>query len=170
MQNPFLDAGQQYFKPFEQISQLQMEAGERLVKSQSALMSELFNQGMAYTETMMGKSSVDEYIKAQQTFFSDMGEKMRHMAEDSIDVWTDTNEKIVAILQQSMPSNLQAFSKDAAEMMTPATAKKTVTSATKKAAPAKKAAAETRKTTKKAVEKTAEAAKDVAEATEEAIK
>lgn len=102
MQNPFLDADQNIFLPFEKIIQLQMEAGERIIKSQTNLLSEICSKSLVYSDTLFAKSTFDGVWQAQQEFFSDCGASLYNTAEENIGVINDANEKIVSIVQDSL--------------------------------------------------------------------
>lgn len=176
MQNPFLDAGQDYLKPLEQITQLQMAAGERLLKSQTSLIGELFNQSLHYSQACIGKTTADDWMKAQQAFFSDVGDKIRHATEDSMGVWSDTQEKIIAIMQSSMPEVPSVLDLKMVPVAVPkpeVAQKPAEMSGNKKPAAGASAAKKTagaKKTTKKASEKVKDDAEAIVAKSEAAAK
>lgn len=151
MENFFLDSSNDYFKSFEKIAQLQMEAGEKLLKSQSELWSEIVDQGMAYTEIMMGQTSPDDFMKAQQTFFDGIGTRVKNITEESIGVITETNEKMAAMFNVPTMSTSASSATPKATKPTPAAKPKPAavkaSSKTKKKPAAKRTSTKAKSTT-----------------------
>ncbi len=102
MQNPFLDADQNIFLPIEKITQLQMEAGERIIKSQANLLGELYSKSLVFSDTLFAKSTFDGVWQAQQEFLSDCGASFFNTAEENVGVISDANDKIMSIVQDSL--------------------------------------------------------------------
>lgn len=102
MQNPFLDADQNIFLPIEKITQLQMEAGERIIKSQANLLGELYSKSLVFSDSLFAKSTFDGVWQAQQEFFSDCGTSFFNTAEENVSVISDANDKIMSIVQDSI--------------------------------------------------------------------
>ncbi len=102
MQNAILSGQTEMFESFEKIAQLQWEASERIAKSQTAMWSEVLNQSMAHSETLFGQTDVGGWMKANQVFWEDVSKRMQNVTEASVGIFSDTQEKISAIMMSSV--------------------------------------------------------------------
>lgn len=124
------------FKPLSEIWAVQAQTAETLVRRQSSVMVDVWNQGVLALQSIPGQRNIEDVLKLQKDYWENLSGTVRELVEDTQGILLETNQKITEILQSAAPEAGKAV-KEAAK-----TVADNVIDASKKAAPAAKKIAE----------------------------
>jgi hypothetical protein len=127
---------ERFFKPVGEIWALQAQAAETLARKQTAILTDVWNQGVTTLQSLPGQKNFEDVWKLQQAYWENVGGSVREMIEDTQGILLDTNQKITEVLHKAAPE-AGAVVKGAAE----AIAEKATSVAKKAPAPPKTATA-----------------------------
>jgi hypothetical protein len=100
MYQQFLDQAGTLFKPLEELVTLNQSAFETLASKQSALVSEIFNDSIAFTQKILAEKD-GNYWELHKTYWEGVSQKLNQATQDTADFFSATQAKMGDMLQES---------------------------------------------------------------------
>lgn len=112
MYDKMLEQAESFFKPVNDILQLNVEAFDTIRVKQTDLVNDVLADSIEYAKGLGTPSlDVDSYITAQQSYWQGVQSKITHSAQDSYDLLNDVQGKVGGLikgawdLSESKPAN-----------------------------------------------------------------
>lgn len=102
MNERFFQQAEQFFKPMTEMMELNARTFEALAEKQTALMSDVWNDGLSYARNLSDKKDVESLYSSQKDYWESVNQKFNSTAQDAYKLLTETQEKWGEIMQDSI--------------------------------------------------------------------
>lgn len=131
-----------FFKPISDILSISLETMDAFREKQTAFVSDVVADGIEYAKGVGDHGgNMETFYSAQKSYWENVQTKMSSNAKESMALFTETQEKITEVIQDSSPWFEDKPVKKAAKSVAPAKASKPAAKKKIAAKPAPKAAA-----------------------------
>lgn len=96
----YFEQTERFFRPMNEIWSLQSQAAESISKTNSALMTEVWQGGWDFAQSLSSQKNFDDALKLQQEYWDLLTHKLQHAADENQSLLTDVNQKIADVIQQ----------------------------------------------------------------------
>lgn len=94
MLDKFSEQMQQSFKPASELLAVNAKAMEKLAQKQTAFMTSVMSDSVAYTRNLTSQKDLNGFLKVQKTYADDLQEKLTSCARDSYAVMNEAQEQV----------------------------------------------------------------------------
>lgn len=107
MYQQFLDQAGTLFKPLQELVTLNQSAFETLASKQSALVSEIFNDSISFTQKILAEKD-GNYWELHKNYWESLSQKLNQATQDTADYFSATQAKMGDMLQENALGNTLA--------------------------------------------------------------
>lgn len=107
MYQQFLDQAGTLFKPLHDLVSLNQTAFETLTNKQSALVSEILNDSISFTQKVLAERE-GNYWDLHKTYWEGLNQKLNQATQDAADYLSVTQTKMSDMVQESLLGNAMA--------------------------------------------------------------
>ncbi|MEY4588134.1 MAG: hypothetical protein RL497_210, partial [Pseudomonadota bacterium] len=107
MYQQFLDQAGTFFKPMQDLLSLNQSTFEALASKQTALVSDIFNDSLAFTQKIIAEPG-GNWVELQQAYWEGINQKINRATQDAAEYWSLTQAKVGDMMQESMLSSTLA--------------------------------------------------------------
>lgn len=100
MYQQFLDQAGTLFKPLQELVTLNQSAFETLASKQSALVSEIFNDSISFTQKILAEKD-GNYWELHKTYWETLSQKLNQATQDTADYFSAAQAKMGDLLQEN---------------------------------------------------------------------
>jgi|GEM_PF-4858120 len=101
MYQQFLDQAGTLFKPLQDLVSLNQTALEALTNKQSALVSEIINDSISFTQKVLAEKD-GNYWDLHKAYWEGVNQKLNQASQDAADYFSTTHTKLSDLMQESL--------------------------------------------------------------------
>jgi outer membrane biosynthesis protein TonB len=107
MYQQFLDQAGTLFKPLQDLVSLNQTAFEALANKQSALVSEIINDSISFTQKVLAEKD-GNYWDLHKAYWEGVNQKLNQASQDAADYFSTTQTKLSDLMQESLLGSAMA--------------------------------------------------------------
>ncbi|MFO1368549.1 MAG: phasin family protein [Marinagarivorans sp.] len=107
MYQQFLDQAGTLFKPLQDLVSLNQTALEALTNKQSALVSEIINDSISFTQKVLAEKD-GNYWDLHKAYWEGVNQKLNQASQDAADYFSATHTKLSDMMQESLLGSAMA--------------------------------------------------------------
>lgn len=102
MNERLFQQAEQIFKPMTDMMALNAKTFEALAEKQTALMSDMWNDGLSYARNLSDKQDVESFYTSQKDYWETVNQKFNSTAQDAYKLLTEAQERMGELMQDSI--------------------------------------------------------------------